>query len=117
MVTGKVNVTTKDQSVDLVPNEEALFSGGKLSRVPVDKSVLVNWYTSDIALNEATLQQVITILQYRYGVTFQFENKSVLKVPVTVFIEKNASLDSVLKQINYITNLKFNVYDEIIKVN
>jgi transmembrane sensor len=117
VVTGKVNVTTKEQSVDLVPNEQALFSDGKLSRIPVDKSVLVNWYTSDITLNEATLQQVITILQYKYGVTFQFENKSVLKVPVTVFIEKNASLDSVLKQINYITNLKFNVYDEIIKVN
>lgn len=117
VVTGKVNVTTKEQSLDLVPNEEALFSGGKLSRIPVDKSVLVNWYTFDITLNEATLQQVVTILQYKYGVTFQFENKSVLKVPVTVFIEKNASLDSVLKQINYITNLKFNVYDEIIKVN
>ncbi|WP_163411374.1 FecR family protein [Flavobacterium ajazii] len=117
VVTGKVNVTAKGQSIDLVPNEKALFEGDKLTRLQVDKSLLVNWYASDIALNEATLQQVITILQYKYGVTFQFENKSVLSTPVTVFIEKNASLESVLKQINYITNLNFNVYDKTVKVN
>lgn len=117
VVTGKVNVSSKGQSVDLVPYEEALFSGKKLSKLPVAKSLGVNWYTTDITLNEATLQQVITVLQYKYGVTFECENKAILNTPVTVFIEKNASLESVLKQINYITNLKFNVYDETIKVN
>ncbi|MCD0464918.1 FecR family protein [Flavobacterium sp. ENC] len=117
VVTGKVNVSTKDQSVDLVPNEEALFLGRKLSKLPIDKSLSINWYNTDITLNEATLKQVITILQYKYGVTFSFKNETVLTTPVTVFIEKNASLDSVLKQINYITNLKFNTYDGIIQVN
>ena len=117
VVTGKVNVSSKGQSVDLVPYEEALFSGTKLTKLPVDKSLLINWYTTDITLNEATLQQVITVLQYKYGVKFECENKQVLSIPVTVFIEKNASLESVLKQINYITNLKFNVYDETVKVN
>lgn len=117
VVTGKVNVTSKGQSIDLVPHEKALFSGEKLTRLQADKSLLVNWYTSDVTLNEATLQQVVTILQYKYGVTFQFENKSVLSAPVTVFIEKNAPLESVLQQINYITNLNFNVYDKTVKVN
>jgi len=117
VVTGKVNVSSKGQSVDLMPYEEALFSDKKITKLPVDKSLLINWYTADIALNEATLQQVITILQYKYGVTFECENKTFLSIPVTVFIEKNASLESVLKQINYITNLKFNVYDETVKVN
>lgn len=117
VVTGKVNVSSKGQSVDLLPFEEALFSGEKLTRLLVDKSVVMNWYTTDITLNEATLQQVITVLQYKYGVTFECENKPVLSIPVTVFIEKNASLESVLQQINYITNLKFNVYGETVKVN
>jgi transmembrane sensor len=117
VVTGKVNVSSKGQSVDLLPFEEALFSGEKLTKLPVDKSVVMNWYTTDITLNEATLQQVISVLQYKYGVTFECENKQVLSIPVTVFIEKNASLESVLQQINYITNLKFNVYGETVKVN
>ncbi|WP_163401388.1 FecR family protein [Flavobacterium fluviatile] len=117
VVTGKVNVTAKGQSIDLVRNEKALFEGRKLTRLQADKSLLINWYTSDIALNETPLEQVITILQYKYDVIFQFENKSVLSAPVTVFIEKNAPLENVLQQINYITNLNFNVYGKTVKVN
>ncbi|PWB25156.1 FecR family protein [Flavobacterium sp. HTF] len=117
VVTGKVNVSAKGQSIDLVPNEEALFVDKKLTRLPVDKFLSINWYTTDITLNQATLKQVITILQYKYGVTFECKNQAALTMPVTVFIEKNASLESVLKQINYITNLKFNIYDGIVQVN
>jgi transmembrane sensor len=118
VVTGKVNVSNKKgESIDLVPNQEALFMDQKLTKLPVDKYLSINWYTTDITLNEATLKQVITILQYKYGVTFECKNQAALAMPVTVFIEKNASLESVLKQINYITNLKFNIYDEIVQVN
>jgi hypothetical protein len=117
VVTGKVNVSAKGQSIDLVPNQQALFVDKKLTRLPVDKILSINWYTKDITLNQATLKQVITILQYKYGVTFEYKNQTVLAMPVTVFIEKNASLESVLKQINYITNLKFNIYGEIVQVN
>jgi transmembrane sensor len=117
VVTGKVNVSGKGQSVDLVPNEEALFAFQKLTKQIADKSFLVNWYNTDITLNQTTLKQVITILQYKYGVSFQYENKLVLATPLTVFIKKDALLENVLEQINYITNLKFKVYGEIVKVD
>jgi len=117
VVTGKVNVTSKGQSVDLVPNEEALFESNKLTKLMANKSFLVNWYTTDITLNETTLKQVITILQYKYGVSFQYDNEQVLATPLTVFIKKDATLENVLEQINYITNLKFKVYGEIVKVD
>lgn len=117
VVTGKVNVTSKGQSVDLIPNEEALFELQKLTKVVADKSFLVNWYNTDVTLNETTLKQVITILQYKYGVSFQYDNKLVLATPLTVFIKKDATLENVLEQINYITNLKFKVYGEIVKVD
>jgi hypothetical protein len=77
----------------------------------------VNWYNTDVSLNQTTLKQVITILQYKYGVSFQYNNEKVLATPLTVFIKKDASLEHVLEQINYITNLKFKVYDEIVKVD
>lgn len=117
VVTGKVNVTSKGQSVDLIPNEEALFESNKLTKLMANKSFLVNWYTTDITLNETTLKQVITILQYKYGVSFQYDNEQVLATPLTVFIKKDATLENVLEQINYITNLKFKVYGEIVKVD
>lgn len=117
VVTGKVNVSTKGQSVDLVPNEEALFTAQKLTKQLADKSFLVNWYATDVTLDQTTLKQVITILQYKYGVSFQYNDERILATPLTVFIKKDASLESVLQQINYITNLKFKVYGEIVKVN
>lgn len=117
VVTGKVNVSSKGQSVDLVPNEEALFAAQKLTKQMADKAFLVNWYNTDVTLNQTTLKQVITILQYKYGVSFQYNNEHVLATPLTVFIKKDASLENVLEQINYITNLKFKVYDEIVRVN
>ncbi|KFF03461.1 FecR family protein [Flavobacterium reichenbachii] len=117
VVTGKVNVSSKGQSVDLVPTEGALFEGNKLTKQLAEKSHLVNWYTTDITLNETTLKQVITILQYKYGVEFQYTDEKVLAAPLTVFIKKDASLESILDQINYITNLKFKIYGEIVKVN
>ena len=117
VLTGKVNVSSKGQSVDLVPNEEALFQSQKLTKQLADKAFLVNWYATDITLNQTTLKQVITILQYKYGVSFEYDNEQVLAMPLTVFIKKDASLENVLEQINYITNLKFKVYGEIVKVN
>ncbi len=117
VVTGKVNVTSKGQSVDLIPNEEALFESQKLTKQLADKSFLVNWYNTDVTLNQTTLKQVITILQYKYGVSFQYDNEQVLAVPLTVFIKKDAALENVLEQINYITNLKFKVYGETVKVD
>jgi hypothetical protein len=117
VVTGKVNVTSNGQSVDLLPNQEALFADKKLTKLLADKSFLINWYASDVTLNQTTLKQVITILQYKYGVSFQYDNELVLATPLTVFIKKDATLENVLEQINYITNLKFKVYGEIVKVN
>lgn len=117
VVTGKVKVTSKGQSVDLVPNEEALFQSQKLTKQLADTSFLVNWYATDVTLNQTTLKHVIAILQYKYGVSFQYDNEHVLATPLTVFIKKDASLENVLEQINYITNLKFKVYGEIVKVN
>lgn len=117
VVTGKVNVSGKGQSVDLVPNQEALFESQKLTKQMADKAFLVNWYNEDVTLDQTTLKQVITILQYKYGVTFQYNNEHVLATPLTVFIKKDATLENVLQQINYITNLKFKVYGEIVKVD
>lgn len=117
VVTGKVNVTANNQSVDLIPSEEALFEAKKLTKQLANTDYLVNWYANDITLNQATLKQVISILQYKYGVEFEYKNEAVLATSLTVFIKKEATLESVLEQINYITNLKFKIYGEIVKVN
>ncbi|WP_026707210.1 FecR family protein [Flavobacterium frigidarium] len=114
--TGKVEVSTNKQSVQLTPNQEAVFSNDALSKKTMDAIFATNWYAEDVTVNQMKLSKVIELIEYKYGVTFQYIKGVNGEGPLTVFIAKDASLDSVLQQINYITNLKFSVYGETVKV-
>ncbi|MFL9842795.1 FecR family protein [Flavobacterium rhizosphaerae] len=116
VLTGRVKVTSPTQHVNLVPGEEALFKTGSLTKRNAHKRKLVNWYTQDINLDNVTLDEVIRVLRYKYGVGFEPENDKILDKKLTVYILKDAALNDVLQQINYITNLKFEHYAETIKI-
>lgn len=117
VVTGKVNVSAKNQSVDLIPNEEALFEGDKLVKKKASKLLVVNWYNQDIELKNVKLNEVLELLKSKYSVTFNVKNDSLLNTSLTLYIEKNAALENILKQINYISNLKFETNDSTVTVN
>jgi ferric-dicitrate binding protein FerR (iron transport regulator) len=117
VVTGKVNVSAKNQSVDLLPNDEALFKADKLVKRKAPKLLLVNWYNQDIELKNVQLNEVLELLKNKYRVTFELKNDSIMNTSLTLFIEKNASLESILKQMNYITNLKFETNGSTVTMN
>jgi ferric-dicitrate binding protein FerR (iron transport regulator) len=117
VVTGKVNVSAKNQSLDLVANDEALFKADKLIKRKASKLLVVNWYNQDIELKNVKLNEVLELLKNKYNVTFEVKNASLLDTSLTLFIEKNASLENILKQMNYITNLKFETNDSTVTVN
>lgn len=114
VVTGKVNVSSGAQSIDLLPNEEAIYNNSKLTKQPVTETILANWYKEDIELNDVKLNEVFTVLRYKYGVKLELKNEEILNTRLTVYIKNRASLDSILEQINYITNQKFEAYDNTI---
>lgn len=117
VVTGKVNVSAKNQSVDLVPNEQVLFEENKLIKSKASKLLAVNWYNQDVELKNVKLNEVLELLKNKYSVTFDVKKDSLLNTSLTLYIEKNAELESILKQINYISNLKFETNDSTITVN
>lgn len=117
VATGKVNVSSATQSVDLKPGDEALFSVNKLRKQKATKTMLINWYSEDAELNSVALSEVFTLLEYKYGIHFSNANTAILDTRLTLFIGKTATLDTILKQINYITNLKFEIYEDTVKVN
>lgn len=117
VVTGKVNVSAHHQSVDLIPNEEAVFEADKLIKRKASKLLVVNWYNQDIELENVKLNEVLELLESKYSVTFDVKNDSLMNTSLTLFIEKNAALENIIKQMNYITNLKFEKNDRTITVN
>lgn len=107
VVTGKVNVYTNKQSINLIPDEQAVFtSAGLIKRSTQDKS-LYYWYNKDLKLDNVSIEKVFTVLNFKYGVCFKTEDQDILNLNMTLYLKSNLSLQNILNQINYITNLKF----------
>ncbi|WP_207536023.1 FecR family protein [Desertivirga arenae] len=117
VATGKVNVTSAKNSVDLLPNEEACFKNNKLSKQLAEKELLTNWFKQELYMNQVSLAEVLRVLRLRYGISFETENVQLLKTKVSLNIEAGQPLNEILNQINYITSLKFRAYDKIVKVS
>jgi|GEM_PF-1434071 len=109
---GKVNVSSVSGSVDLVSRQEAGYSNTShaLSVSQVAKDDMIPWYNADVAFNDKSLKTVLKLVEKKYGVEMKQIGQEHLSLRATVFIAKDASLGSVLEQINYITNLKLEVH-------
>ncbi|MFA5328573.1 MAG: FecR family protein [Prolixibacteraceae bacterium] len=110
--TGKVNVFSDSESVNLVPLQEASYSmaNAHLSISTVSLAAISQWYNSDITLADQNLKTILDLVDQKYGLeTIRVEQK-LLDLRATVFIAREATLESILQQINYITNLKLEVH-------
>ncbi len=116
VVTGKVNVSSNNESLDLIPDEEALYSLNGLKKQKANGAFLGNWYQKDVELTNVTIAKVFTLLSYRYGVSFEAASDEILDTKMTIYIKGDLNLQNILDQINYITHLKFSTYDKTIKV-
>ncbi|MEJ2883822.1 FecR family protein [Pedobacter sp. GR22-6] len=116
VVTGKVNVSSEQESVDLLPEEEALYNFSGLKKQSVNRTFLGNWYQRDVELSNVTVAKVLRLLTYRYGVSFETAQDEILDGKMTIYIKGGLSLQNILDQINYITHLKFRTHDETVTV-
>jgi transmembrane sensor len=110
--TGKVNVFSDNESVNLLPLQEASYSMGNahLSVSTVSLAAISQWYNRDITLADQNLKTILDLVDQKYGLeTIRVEQK-LLGLRATVFIAREATLESILQQINYITNLKLEVH-------
>lgn len=115
---GKVNVSFKTESVNLIQSEEANFfiHNQTLTKKILPSSELINWYKNDLELKHVSLQQILNLLQKKYGATITIRDKKILKIKATIFIDKKASLNSVIDQLNYITNLNIKANGDLISI-
>jgi ferric-dicitrate binding protein FerR (iron transport regulator) len=107
--TGKVNVSSETEAVNILPCQEAVFSAktNSIKVLPFDNNELIPWYNSDITLTNEKIETILKVVVQKYGLKKYTVEKEILGQEATVFIANGATLHSVLKQINFITNLKF----------
>lgn len=117
VITGHVRVSSKTQVALLEPNQRVVFNAKGLQKQAVNNVELYSWYKKDVVLNDVTLGQVFTLLNFKYGYDFKAEDPEILNTRITLFLKDGLPLQNILNQINYITHLKFESYAETIKVS
>lgn len=107
--TGKVNVSSEAESVDLLPLQEASYSLAtkKLNTTRVSPAAISPWYNSNVTLADQSIGTILNLIEQKFNLdSIQVESEK-RDTRATVYIARDASLQSVLEQLNYITNLKF----------
>lgn len=111
--TGKVNVSSESESLILLPLQEASYSAAskRLSLGQVSPAAISPWYNSDITLADQSLETILNLIEQKFNLdTIRVANEK-LDTRATVYIARNASLASIVEQLNYISNLKFEIHE------
>ncbi|MFT3739438.1 MAG: FecR family protein [Breznakibacter sp.] len=113
--TGKVNVWSPYGTMDLQTHEEATLvrSERQLQKTVLGNEALQNWFTDNLTLKDLTVRHIVETIEKKFGKKIAVDDTVGIDKKATVFIPQDATLQNVLEQLNYITNLKLSVAYEI----
>lgn len=109
---GKVAVFNTNDTISLLPNQQALYSKNVLSTNSVDARHYNYWSQDYITLENISMYRLTEILQELYKVEFIYENDSIKDNKMTISFNRNENISSVLKTINMINNDKMIIKDD-----
>ncbi|GLB53830.1 iron dicitrate transporter FecR [Neptunitalea chrysea] len=112
VATGKVNVSSASNSVDLIPFEKVISRDHKLIKEVVQHNEFSNWYKREFNFNEVTLAALTSLLEYKYNVAFSFEDDTFQDQKINLYISPEDTLNEVLENLSFITELNFNRHDQ-----
>jgi len=113
LTTGKVDVRNKDNNKNtiLLPGQQANVDSGELSVVSFDIDFVTAWKNGVIRFDDTEFDEMITILEKWYDVTFVVENLpgGKRKTLMATGVFENQSLENVLNSIGHTMKFKFTV--------
>ncbi|WP_242206666.1 FecR family protein [Aestuariivivens insulae] len=108
--TGKVGVCVGDQFINLLPNEQAHWtSNGSIVKSKGNAHLYDNWILKTIEFDDVSLDELSTLFELRFGYTFHFTQPELKDRHVRISILKTDTVESLVKKLNYITDVKFKI--------
>lgn len=118
VASGKVMVSSKQQSLSLIANEQALFTKEiGLNKQRVNAQLYSNWMNQNMDYGSITLSELSTVMKLRFGTPFQFQDTSLKSSKVRVSILKGENVEQVISKLNYITKYNLKIDSNVIKVS
>ena len=115
--TGVVAVSnTVNKRVVVHKNEKAVFHRLDNKLEGVKESNFVKWYAQDVSLTNITLREFSKFLENRYGYKLAMQDKKLLNERIIIHITGQDTIQGVLEQLHYITDLNFKIIANEIEV-
>ncbi|WP_405296820.1 FecR family protein [Algibacter sp. Ld11] len=107
VITGKVSVKShRNQSITLLPTESADFNFQSKALIKKAQVNHLPWYNKELNLKQVSLGKLSYIINNRFGYKLNFNNSELKHDLVTVTISAQDTVESLMNQLSYITNLK-----------
>lgn len=118
LATGKVrvlNVSAKDQSVDLVPGEEVVIGkDSQLVKSKFDLNKAFYWKEGVLGFEKVPFQEVVESLERWYAVDINVQNPPAYTLKISGEFKKNTYLKDVLESLGYAYNFKYSIENKVV---
>ncbi|WP_162852762.1 FecR family protein [Dinghuibacter silviterrae] len=102
---GSVTVrTAKGEEAKLQPGDQVQYRDGQLVRQTVNPDNVIAWTNLRVVFDNATLEDVLTMIRQHYGVKVRLDNPALLHSPVNGMLA-NDNLDVLFKALALANNL------------
>jgi hypothetical protein len=107
--TGLVNVTSKQESVFIKPNQKVIYkkNTNRLYKKEVNAEVTNLWRKEEVVLEKIKIEELVVELQKLYKIPFVFKTDNLKEEYFySLKLSKNETLDNLLERINFINEVK-----------
>ena len=116
LVDGRVRVATGRDSLMLTPGEQAVSGTDGIDVKKVDVSFYIAWTLGVFEFEEMSLGQITEQLGRWYDMTFVYDDPLLREITFTGAVERHRPLNVVLKMIEKLSRVRFEVKNDVITI-
>lgn len=97
LVQGAVKVVGAQDSLQLSPGQEAVYTSSQLSTSNFDEADVLSWRVGKFLFSNARLEEVCRVIPRLYGISLELDNKEVANKRFSGVIDRHQPVENVLK--------------------
>jgi transmembrane sensor len=118
LLTGKVKVSSRNQNVILLPEQDATLTGNdRLSVTDADIDVATSWRNGEFFFDGQTTKEIMMEIGRWYNMDVVFTSEKHMNDRLHFNGERTWSVKEIVEQLNLISDAKIEIKDNILSIN